>query len=339
MPYHIYYHDHCADGFASYVIVRQNLEWAGETQVHGYACQYDKPLPVDPLSLPEGDPIYFVDFTPEVGHGGADLLMQLARTHPFSLYDHHETAFWHPATKDRPAGPGPLLKLAEMSKGDGLRPIVYYSPSRQNAEPHQALAKDYAGWILTNSNQSAAGMVWPRAILNPIVELIQYRDLGYTWTRATEEPTKAHQSRAIHAALMRVVNRRYHAWAPLLDPDNHPDTDTENLNWLTKLGNEILIADAKAIELAIRSPFTISLEGHQVPSVITDQPHLISELGNALLKAQPSAPFAAVLMHDPETQKTKVSLRGRPDGINVGHIAVKFGGGGHAQAAGYSRQD
>jgi len=44
-------------------------------------------------------------------------------------------------------------------------------------------------------------------------------------------------------------------------------------------------------------------------------------------------------MHDPETQKTKVSLRGRPDGINVGHIAAKFGGGGHAQAAGYSRQD
>jgi nanoRNase/pAp phosphatase (c-di-AMP/oligoRNAs hydrolase) len=61
-------------------------------------------------------------------------------------------------------------------------------------------------------------------------------------------------------------------------------------------------------------------------------PHIYaSEIGNILSKDNPFS----VTYYD-SFDSRKFSLRSLPDGLNVSSIAVKFGGGGHAHAAGFT---
>lgn len=59
----------------------------------------------------------------------------------------------------------------------------------------------------------------------------------------------------------------------------------------------------------------------------------VSDLGHALLKAHPEAPFAAVIV-DAHGGRT-FSLRSEPSRQDVSEVARLFGGGGHRDAAGF----
>jgi hypothetical protein len=74
--------------------------------------------------------------------------------------------------------------------------------------------------------------------------------------------------------------------------------------------------------------------GHLVP--VVNATNLASEVGEELLRRHPDAPFVASY-YDTAQGYRKWSLRSRP-GVDVSAIAQRFGGGGHAQAAGFEER-
>lgn len=74
--------------------------------------------------------------------------------------------------------------------------------------------------------------------------------------------------------------------------------------------------------------------GHQV--AIVNATTLISEVCNQLLIDHPEIDFAASYQDILGEGKRVVSLRARKGGVDVSSIAKKFGGGGHAAAAGFT---
>ena len=80
----------------------------------------------------------------------------------------------------------------------------------------------------------------------------------------------------------------------------------------------------------IRNAFFQKIDGHNIPVVNTSIAW--SEVGHALLERYPDAPFVASFTVLPDT--VMWSLRSRPN-FDVSAVAKKFGGGGHAQAAGF----
>lgn len=67
--------------------------------------------------------------------------------------------------------------------------------------------------------------------------------------------------------------------------------------------------------------------------VVNCPPMFASEVGHALLDKHPNAPFAAMYFDAPNTRMW--SLRSRDGREDVSAVAVKFGGGGHRNAAGF----
>lgn len=81
------------------------------------------------------------------------------------------------------------------------------------------------------------------------------------------------------------------------------------------------------------------IEGHEVPLV--NAPWMFaSDLGHELLQRYPDAPFAGTFMVCADLQ-VRYSLRSDdgPGRVKVNTIAEKFGGGGHPNAAGYTRSE
>lgn len=73
------------------------------------------------------------------------------------------------------------------------------------------------------------------------------------------------------------------------------------------------------------------IDNHWVPTV--DCPYeLASEVGHLLCQLHPDRDFAALRVHS--TKGTSYSLRSA-NGFDVSVVAAKFGGGGHAGAAGF----
>lgn len=72
-----------------------------------------------------------------------------------------------------------------------------------------------------------------------------------------------------------------------------------------------------------------TIAGYDVP-ILNAPYHWSSDAGHEMAKAEP---FAACWWDTPEGRV--FSLRSSPDGLNVKDIAVLFGGGGHAHAAGF----
>lgn len=91
-------------------------------------------------------------------------------------------------------------------------------------------------------------------------------------------------------------------------------------------------ADKDTKELIELTKRRMTIDGHRV-RVANIPPMFTSEAGNIMSEGQP---FAACYW---DTPKRRVfSLRSKEDGLDVSEIAAKFGGGGHAHAAGFSVQ-
>jgi oligoribonuclease NrnB/cAMP/cGMP phosphodiesterase (DHH superfamily) len=96
---------------------------------------------------------------------------------------------------------------------------------------------------------------------------------------------------------------------------------------------ELLLKNQQQIveSLAKRAEIT-KLWGHEYVPIINSCT-LQSELGEQMIKDHPQAKFAAVYFH-PTMKERVFSLRSRGD-FDVSEIARRYGGGGHAAAAGF----
>lgn len=90
--------------------------------------------------------------------------------------------------------------------------------------------------------------------------------------------------------------------------------------------------DAKVTEIA--SFAKVRRIGDYEPIVVNCPPMFASEVGHKLLNKHPDTPFAATYFDGPKSRMW--SLRSQDDRSDVSAVAVKFGGGGHRNAAGFA---
>ena len=95
-------------------------------------------------------------------------------------------------------------------------------------------------------------------------------------------------------------------------------------------GEALLQKQAKDIQEILKNSFRVSLEGFEIP-IANVPPMWSSDAGHFL--GDNDEPFAATFSVEGAT--VKFSLRSRDKGVDVSEIAKKFGGGGHAHAAGF----
>lgn len=86
----------------------------------------------------------------------------------------------------------------------------------------------------------------------------------------------------------------------------------------------------KLVERQVRNmAYEVELDGHRVLAVTTELFH--SEIAAEIAKGRPFG-----LVWRVRRDGVSVSLRSAPDGMNVAEIAVRYGGGGHEHAAGFT---
>jgi oligoribonuclease NrnB/cAMP/cGMP phosphodiesterase (DHH superfamily) len=102
------------------------------------------------------------------------------------------------------------------------------------------------------------------------------------------------------------------------------------LSSFTEAGRAILRSNDQHVERMVARAVKKPIGGYEVP--VVNASILYSEVGEALWKKF-DAPFAAYYF-DRGDGKQQWGLRGRP-GFDVSEVAKQFGGGGHAEAAGF----
>jgi len=175
-------------------------------------------------------------------------------------------------------------------------------------------------------NRSGAGMAWdffhPNHTRPPLVDYVEYRDLGNAFTKK-EHPWDHYLE--IMAALDS-YNRDFETWDFL----NKALLSTQTRAELIAEGKGILRYQKRLVDQLVANADEINIEGYLVKSVNT--PVLMSEVAGRL--ASSSDLFGAAWYQTNE--EVKFSLRAAKDSnIDVATIASHFGGGGHAKAAGF----
>lgn len=189
---------------------------------------------------------------------------------------------------------------------------------------HESSARELAGLsnCIIDETRSGAVLAWER--FHPgqqVPELLQYvqdRDL-WQW----EMP----DSRAV-SAYVNSQNRDFDAWTRI---NNALRRGKQARQSIIQTGYDILRLEQRAIQSAVKRAVFGYVGGHLVP--IANSPQHRSEIGNLLLERHPDAPFAAVY-YDSDGQR-RWSLRSADRRCNVAELAERYGGGGHANAAGF----
>lgn len=168
-------------------------------------------------------------------------------------------------------------------------------------------------------DRSGAGITWDYFIGGARPEMITMIEDRDIWK--FDNPN----SKAFHAGLM-----------------SHPFSFTrmDQLMFDKKLmvellteGGAILRAHFKMCDEIIKAcKRSIRIDGHWVP-VCSAPFGMASDIGHILSEPE-DVPFAAVYWDTPESRH--FSLRAGKHGMDVSEIAVKYGGGGHAGAAGFT---
>lgn len=294
--HHILYHDSCADGFLSYVLLRHLLETrfgVRGADIFRHACQYKRPLPLGPLDLKPEDSVFIVDFSSP--NGTAEERQQLIDMHDavqgkMRVFDHHETV------------PESFKDL----------PFFQYDATR-----------------------SGVGIVWdqlgPGCPLPEVARLIQWRDLGGAFQQPQERDSLL--AHALHAGLMRLLPRQYRAWLEILIYEHKAEHLIRAGIELRQRDDLVTRSAAERPHWLEIGGYIVPAVDGLGPGLSSDACHaLLERYPNAPFAVS----WFVDSKPDPHGSHIVLSLRGRQGGVHVGQIAVTNGGGGHAAAAGYS---
>lgn len=166
--------------------------------------------------------------------------------------------------------------------------------------------------------RSGAGLAWDELVREPRPWLINYiedRDL-WRW--------QYQRSKAVLYALD-TYPKTFAAYDALLADDTAHDR-------LFVEGTAIERFVTTQVRDAVARRRSITLGGHKIPAVCSSL--LQSEIGNELIGGKKPPPFAAVWFERRDGLR-KYSLRSCDAGVDVGHIALRYGGGGHRNSAGF----
>jgi len=272
----VYYHNNCADGFASAVV--HYIESGKEAEYIPF--EYNK-ASVDVAKALASDDIVFLDCCPDAG----TLAILLAKAKSVTIIDHHETA---------------IAILDQFSTFD------YSNLTKVFSDEVSGCKLAYQFYDQSELDCSKA------------VELISDRD---TWQ------FKMHESKAFHAAIMMQV-RSIEVWADIF-------ASPYMIQQLIAQGQSVLQFQSDAVENIAKDRYMGTIEG--VPVFFVNCPYQFrSYVGDFIVKEYAELegnPFAVALF---TVMGTKVFYSLRSDKrVNCAKIAEKFGGGGHAGAAGF----
>lgn len=194
---------------------------------------------------------------------------------------------------------------------------------------HRTAQADLTGlpFATFDMEKSGAVMAWEHFHPNDPVPLfllyIQDRDL-WRW----ELP----RSREFSAALW-VQPREFPVWSLIAsDFGDEAGHESRLASEFLDRGEAILDHVRVTVDRLVGNAKIVPVGGHPVP--VVNSPVYQSELGEALCKAHPDRPFAAVY-YKPSTGVEVWSLRSR-NGFDVSEVAKSLGGGGHKAAAGFT---
>ena len=295
------YHGNCDDGFGAAVAV--HTLW-------GYTVQYIPAGYGQPAPDCQGKHVLIVDFSYK-----ADEMRRLAgRAASVVVLDHHKTAEaelqpWSIGGKDGSAcdlrgqatGLAARARIGDLlasHKKDGVEPIVAFF----------------------DMHKSGARMAWefcnPHDGMPMLLAYVEDRDLWRFAMTATK---------AITAAL-RTYPQTFDVWHGLM-------SDTSSL--ITE-GAAVLRGHEKTVGEIIRNRYWTEIAGVRVP--VVNVPYMFaSDCADAMLKAEPDAPFCATWFRRGDG-KIGYSLRSSDDRMDVSEIAKRMGGGGHRNAAGFEAE-
>ena len=174
-------------------------------------------------------------------------------------------------------------------------------------------------FTIFNMEKSGVGITWEYFYKNQempmFLQYIQDRDL---WKFEFGNTTKAFTK-----VLYDIVGFDFNEWKKLL---SH-----EKVSELLTLGEKLLKIEKNQIEYYAKISHDIVLDGIKGKACNAPK-HLTSELGNEL--ARHSKTFGLVYNYNGDIKKWIYSLRSVGN-FDVSKIALKYGGGGHRNAAGF----
>lgn len=108
--------------------------------------------------------------------------------------------------------------------------------------------------------------------------------------------------------------------------------DSYDVSALRNEGAVLLAYQVSLISRAVSKTYWTELAGYRIP--VVNSLLFQSEIGDELCKRYPDAPFAAVYYQRENSEAWSLRSIGEFD---VSEVAARFGGGGHRNAAGFSR--
>lgn len=211
--------------------------------------------------------------------------------------------------------------------------FMYYSPYLEKfiednkkviAIDHHISAKDFIKKVpehVFDINHSGAALAFkyfhPEKKMPQIVKLVEEGDLWKFKSKNVKEIL----------AYIGLLDFDFRVWDKLIS-DGEKENDYKKF---AEKGMAIISYEDKIIENIVRNnAYPVIFEGHTIYAINAPR-FLRSEIGMRLSKKCP--PFSLVWTRD--KNRIEVSLRSNGD-TDVSKIAVKFGGGGHPNAAGFS---
>lgn len=266
MKTYVFYHAHCADGFASAFAAWLAL---GEEDVTYTAVTYDAPMP----AVEDGSRVFILDFSWPNLEPAREALTALFRRTRLLVIDHHPVA----------------KELADL-------PFVVFDNEK-------------SGCVLTWEYFARQHRLHPNVI--PLLRYIQDRDL-WQW--------RLPDSREVNAGLA-TYPFDFHVWKHL-EPDGLCGDGIVALRMITQQARS-----------AARKAWLQEIGGHTVRCV--NATCYVSETGHEMLEMYPDSPFVALYRQG--DGKREWSLRSRRD-FDCSPVARAMGGGGHAQACGFTEE-
>ncbi len=214
-----------------------------------------------------------------------------------------------------------------------LLDFMYYDPYIEKfikdnkkvvAIDHHISAKDFIEKVpehIFDLNHSGAALAFkyfhPKKKIPRIVGIVEEGDLWKFKSKNVKEVL----------AYIGLLDFDFKIWDKLIS-----DGDKEsNYQKFAEKGEIIVFYEDKIIEnIIINNAYPVIFEGHKIYAINALR-FLKSQIGMLLSKKYP--PFSLVWQRD--KNRIEVSLRSNGD-LNVSEIALKFGGGGHPNAAGFS---
>ena len=224
-----------------------------------------------------------------------------------------------PSVEDRP-----VVVLDFSFPRDQLLEMKEQARSFLVLDHHKTAAEELEGldFCVFDMDKSGARLTWeyffdPQANgdINQPPWLVPYTEDQDLWL------WKLPDSRAINAAIGSYP-RLFHVW---------DDLAARPLDELALEGQAILRYQDRLIRPRVKGHAWTTIDGYRVP--ITNSTTLSSEIGNRLAK---NHPFAVVFFVTRESRYVYNLRSVGPEGVDVGEIAQRYGGGGHRNAAGFT---